>query len=310
MNKELNITPLSRSIIRTIAYYDIFSYPLTAEEVFYNLSTNHTSIDEVKKELIRLTDQNIVHKKDNFFLLKNNDYYITRRQNGNKLASKRLQTAKRISRLIAKFPFVRGILLSGSLSKGFMEEDSDIDYFIITSPNRVWFARLLLMLFKKIFLLNSKKNFCINYFVDCENLEIKEKNSFTAIEIATLIPTYGSELYDELYKQNLWIKKFFPNFPKRKTENVLDSKNGPIKSSIEKLMLNKLGDKIDDFAMNLFSKFNRSKYRDFDEEDFKLAFKSSKKESKHHPKFFQKKVLQTFDEKLKSIEERFRMSTN
>jgi predicted nucleotidyltransferase len=310
LNQELKITSLSKSILKTITYYDIFLYPLTAEEVYQNLNTNHTSVEEVKKELEKLSEQKIIHKKKNYYLLKNNEDYITRRQKGNVLAVKRLHTAKRISGFIARFPFVRGILLSGSLSKGFMEEDSDIDYFVITSPNRVWFARLSLMLFKKIFLLNSKKNFCINYFVDSENLEIKEKNSFTAIELATLIPTFGSKLYDELYEKNYWIKEFFPNFPKRKTAEVLDRKNGVVKSIIEKMMMKKLGDKIDDFAMNLFGKFNRSKYRNFDEEDFKLAFKSSKKESKHHPKFFQKKVLQTFDEKLKSIEEKSWMSVN
>jgi predicted nucleotidyltransferase len=310
LNQELKITSLRKSILKTITYYDIFLYPLTAEEVYHNLNTNHTTVEEVKKELEQLSAQKIIHKKGNYYLLKDNEDYITRRQKGNELAVKRLYTAKRISGFIARFPFVRGILLSGSLSKGFMEEDSDIDYFVITSPNRVWFARLSLMLFKKIFLLNSKRNFCINYFVDSENLEIKEKNSFTAIELATLIPTFGSKLYDELYEKNYWITEFFPNFPKRKTNEVLDRNNGVVKSIIEKMMMKKLGDKIDDFAMNLFARFNRSKYRHFDEEDFKLAFKSSKKESKHHPKFFQKKVLQTFDEKLKSIEEESWMSAN
>ena len=310
MNKEINITPLGRSIIRTMAYYDIFTYPLTAEEVYHNLITNHTNLDEVTKELYKLSDQKIVYKKENFFLLKDNDSYITRRLNGNKLAGKRLKTAKRISGFISRFPFTRGILLSGSLSKGFMEEDSDIDYFVITYPNRVWFTRLSLMLFKKVFLLNSKKNFCINYFVDAENLEIKEKNSFTAIELATLIPTYGTEMYDELYKQNIWIKDFFPNYPKRKTDDVSNKKNGIIKSLVEKLMMRKLGDKIDDFAMNLFNKFNRAKYKNFNEEDFKLAFKSSKKESKHHPKFFQKKVLETFEARIKAIEDRFWLTTD
>ncbi len=310
LNKEINITPLGRSIVRTIAYYDIFSYPLTAEEVFYNLNTNHTNLAEVSKELIQLSELQIVYKKGNYFLLKDNDAYIIRRQEGNELANKRLVTAKRISSFIARFPFTRGILLSGSLSKGFMEEDSDIDYFIITHPNRVWFTRLTLMLFKKIFLLNSRKNFCLNYFVDSENLEIKEKNPFTAIELATLIPTFGPKLYDELYEQNIWIKEFFPNFPKRKTNDVLNRKNGIFKSMFEKIMKKRLGDKIDDFAMNLFDKFNRTKYKNFDAEDFKLAFKSSKKESKHHPKFFQKKVLQSFDEKLKTLEDGSWVSTD
>jgi hypothetical protein len=70
----------------------------------------------------------------------------------------------------------------------------------------------------------------------------------------------------------------------------------------------KLGDKFDDLAMNLFDRFNKKKYKDYDTQDFKLAFKSSKKESKHHPKFFQRKVLQEFDHKLQSLQEQLKIS--
>ena len=304
MNNELNITPLKRDIIRTLAYYDIFSYPLTASEVYHNLRDNHTSLDEVKIELEKLSENRILHQKGEFYLLNNNDNYIKRREKGNVLAKKRLKTAQRVSGFISRFPFIRGILLSGSISKGFMEEDSDIDYFVITHPNRVWFTRLMLMLFKKIFLLNSKKIFCINYFVDSENLEIQEKNIFTATELVTLLPTFSTEMYEELYAKNIWMRQFYPNFPKRETTEVLDRKNGILKSTLEKLLGNKLGDKIDDFAMALFDKFNKTKYKNYDKEEFKIAFKSSKKESKHHPKFFQKKVLQEFDRKIKSLEEK------
>lgn len=307
MNNELNITSLKRDIIRTLAYYDIFSYPLTASEVYHNLRDNHTSLGQIKKELKKLCENQVLHCIGEFYSLNNDDTYIKRREKGNELAKKRLKTAKRVSRFISRFPFIRGILLSGSISKGFMEEDSDIDYFVITHPNRVWFSRLMLMLFKKIFLLNSKKIFCINYFVDSENLEIQEKNIFTATELVTLLPTFSSEMYEELYKKNVWMKQFYPNFPKRETKEVLDRKNGVFKSALEKLLGNKLGDKIDDFAMTLFDKFNKTKYKNYDKEEFKIAFKSSKKESKHHPKFFQKKVLQEFDRKIKSLEERLRI---
>ena len=85
------------------------------------------------------------------------------------------------------FPFVRGVFLSGSISKGFMSESDDIDYFIITAPGRLWLTRTLLILFKKIFLFNSFRNFCLNYFIDSENLYIPEHNRYTATEIVFLI---------------------------------------------------------------------------------------------------------------------------
>jgi len=60
--------------------------------------------------------------------------------------------------------------------------------------------------------------------------------------------------------------------------------------------------------MALFDKFNKTKYKDYDREEFKLAFKSSKKESKHHPKFFQRKVLQEFEGKIQSLQEQLKIS--
>lgn len=310
MNNNFNITKLSKSILRTLAYYDIFSYPLTASEIYYNLGDNHTNVEEILNELHGLYSANIVFKQGEFFLLNNDERYSHRRAAGNILAHKRLKTARKVSGFISRFPFIRGILLSGSISKGFMEEDSDIDYFVITHPNRVWFSRLMLMMFKKLFLFNSKKIFCINYFVDSETLEIQEKNIFTATELVTLLPTFGRNIYDQLYEKNLWVKEFYPNFPKRDTNDVLERKNGIIKSFLEWLFGRRIGDKLDDFAMALFDWFNKNKYKNYDREDFTLAFKSSKKESKHHPKFFQKKVLQEFEQKLKLLEDKLNISLN
>ncbi|HSW56220.1 MAG TPA: nucleotidyltransferase domain-containing protein [Ignavibacteriaceae bacterium] len=308
MNNNLTLNPLKRSIIRTLAYYDIFSYPLTADEIYYSLDENHTTPEEVKTELESLYSNQLIQFNGKFYLLNNDDSYIRRREAGNELAVKRLKTARRVSGFISRFPFVRGIMLSGSISKGFMEEDSDIDYFVITHPNRVWFSRFILMIFKKIFLFNSRKIFCINYFVDTENLEIEEKNIFTATEIVTLLPTFGRDIYEQFYEMNLWTKHFYPNFPKRDILSVPDKKPGIFKSFWEKILGSKLGDKLDDFAMNLFDSFYKLKYKNFNREDFKIAFKSSKKESKHHPKFFQKKVLQEFEKKIKSLEERLNLS--
>ena len=305
---RIHVSSLGKSIIKTLAYYDIFNYPLTAEEIYYNLGTNHVTSMDVANEIEKLFDSGLIYKKNNFYLLTNNDKYISRRIDGNKLAEKKMNSAYRMTNFISKFPYVRAILLSGSISKGYMEKDSDVDYFIITHPNRLWVTRLLLMLFKKIFLLNSRKVFCINYFVDAETLEIEEKNIFTATELATLIPTYGTELYDALYTKNIWIREFYPNFPKRDTVRISENKNSIIKKLFEKLLNNSVGDKLDDFAMNLFEKSNHRKYRGYNSKDFQVAFKTSKRESKHHPKFFQKRVLEAFNNKLKSIEETFSIS--
>jgi predicted nucleotidyltransferase len=302
------LSSLGKNIIKTLAYYDIFSYPLKAEEIFYNLSVNHCTSDDIKTELKNLCNKNLLFRIDEFYLLQNNEQFVKRRIEGNKLCSKRLKSAFRMSRFIAGFPFVRAVFLSGSISKGFMEKDSDIDYFIITQPGRLWIAKLFLTVFKKIFLLNSRKLFCINYYIDSDHLEIDVKNIFTAIEIASLIPVYGKKYYDEFYEKNCWIKDYFPNYPKRNNRMIDKTKSGYLKKFIEKIFDNRFGDRLDDFSMKIFSETIKRKFNYFNKNDFNLAFRTTKYESKYHPKFFQKKVLISYDEKVNHIQRDLKIS--
>ena len=149
--------------LKTILYFYLFSYPLTLEEI--HSYTTHENIDNTLEELNQLVEQNIITKIDDFYIY-NNDYdSITKRLRGNVEAEKIMKVASIKARFIAKFPYVKAVGISGSLSKGYFDEKSDIDFFVITQPNKLWISRTLLILYKKIFLLNSRKYFCINYFI-------------------------------------------------------------------------------------------------------------------------------------------------
>lgn len=252
------LSPTSLNILKTLVYYDIFSYPLKADEIYHNLPVNHCSIQDIKSELKFLCDKELVFQIDDFYLLQNNPEYVRRRQAGNVLCDKRIKSAFRMSKLISKFPYVRAIFLTGSISKGYMDKESDVDYLIITKPGRLWVCKLFLTLFKKIFLLNSRRVFCINYYIDYDHLEIEEKNVFTATEIVTIIPVFGKKYYDDFYSKNIWVKNYYPNFPKRNNK-LLENKTSRIQRSFEYLLDNHFGDLLDDLAMKVFSNFTRKK---------------------------------------------------
>ncbi|MFN3694096.1 MAG: hypothetical protein ACK4UV_03730, partial [Ignavibacterium sp.] len=113
-----------------MAYYDIFSYPLKVEELYHNLSVNHCTIQDIKSELKFLCDKELVFRIDDFYMLQNNPDFVKRRLAGNNLCDKRIKSAFRMSKLISKFPYVRAIFLTGSISKGYMDKESDVDYLI------------------------------------------------------------------------------------------------------------------------------------------------------------------------------------
>ena len=62
--QKITISSLGKSIIKTLAYYDIFDYPLKAEEIYYNLGTNSVSLTEIENEVEQLCKIGITFNKN------------------------------------------------------------------------------------------------------------------------------------------------------------------------------------------------------------------------------------------------------
>ncbi|TAK53865.1 MAG: hypothetical protein EPO24_13845, partial [Bacteroidetes bacterium] len=202
-----------QNIARTLLYYEIFDYPLTARELFTLSQKNTLTLEQFKGELDTLVARKQLVKAHGFYSLpqQSKDFSLIRAER-QKIASRRMKTAKLFTSVIKQFPFVRGVFLSGELSKNVATKDSDIDYVIVTMPNRLWVTRAMLILFKKVFLLNKKKYFCLNYFVTEHQLLLQEKSYYIATEIAHLKPLYNFPLFLKYINTNSWIKKYFPNY--------------------------------------------------------------------------------------------------
>lgn len=282
------------AVVRTLLYFDIFKHPLTSGEIFQlnqQRGFTETDIDEAAHELVQ---KGIIQYQEGYYFLNNCNEFVQRRLQGEIAATKSLKTAKRFSRLMAKFPFVRAIAISGSLSKNYMDSESDIDYFIITAHGRMWVARTLLILFKKIFLLNSHKNFCVNYLITEDSLSVADRNIFTATEISFLIPTYDFGLYTRFREANAWSSAFLPNFPLRGNEHITGKINYPLKNFTEKIFSGFIGEKLDTWFFRITVKFWKKKFKHFDESTFDFRLRSKKNVSKHHPLGFQEKVLSKY----------------
>lgn len=185
-----------------------------------------------------------------------------------------------------------------------MDEKSDIDFFIITKPGRLWIARTLLVMYKRIFLFNSHKFFCVNYFVDTDHLEIEEKNLFTATELATLIPLSGIDHYKNLVGSNGWLKEFFPNFQPKAMDTIRSSRNA-FKNTVESFFDLFGGRYLENFFMNLTLKRWKKLYdQKYSGADFEVAFKTRKYVSKNHPNHYQRRVIELYKQKLSVFAEK------
>lgn len=290
------------TLLKPILYFSLFQYPLTEEEIYSFSEAN--SKDKFKEELNDLVTKKVIYKIDKFYLAENDESQIQRRLSGNQMAKDIHGKATSVSRFISKFPYVEGVGISGSLSKGYFDEEGDIDFFIITTPKRLWIARTFLILYKKLFLFNSKKYFCVNYFISTNSLEIEEKNRFTATELTTMLPMYGNGSFHDFYNENKWVTKYLPN--KEVTEGLsnLNAVKKPLFTKcLESILNTKLGDKLDSFFLKITYKKWKVKFNKLEEKHFNIALKSTKNVSKHHPLNFQRKVIERLNDKYDELKE-------
>ena len=290
-----------QNILKVLAYFDVFNYPLNAEEIssFY-FDLNESSFENAVNTLV---EEKIIFKLDGFYSLQNDQSLITRRLKGNNFAQKQMATAAKAAAILSRFPYVRGLAISGSLSKNFSDEKADVDFFIITAPNRLWIARTIMHLFKKLSFIAGRQNwFCMNYYVDEAMLEIPEKNIFTAMEIVTLIPMYGQNILPLFYNKNEWTKNYFPGRTTA-TCNASESKKGFFTRAIEKIFNGATGNTIDNWLMNLTDKRWKKKTAQnrINVRGIKMTLKADKHFSKPDPTNFQNRVVQQYESKLKEI---------
>jgi hypothetical protein len=245
-----------------------------------------------------MVSQGDIAENNGFYQICPDPEWVSRRWDLNRRADGMMPLANRMSRFIGAFPFVRAVFVSGSLSKHCMAADGDIDFFIVTSPGRLWLSRTLMVLFKKIFLFNSHKYFCINYFVDTDHLEIHEKNLYTATELVTLLPMYGQEWCEKFVQANTWARAYLPLFPARAMYSVPGSTPDFLKKVLEKIFSGRLGEWLDVKAMQTTIAYRRRKFRHIDSQIFDSAFSSGRGHSKHHPLHFQGKILKAYRKRL------------
>jgi hypothetical protein len=291
---------IQKNILATLAYFNLFDYPLKKQEImsFLSQAFEPYEFDQAMNELL---NEQLIFRIGNFFSIRNETHLADRRQRGNDKAAGMMRTAQSCAKIIAAFPFVKAVAVSGSLSKNFAEDDADIDFFIITASNRLWLARSLLHLFKKLtFLAGREHLFCMNYFVDESQLCILEKNIYTAIEAVTLLPMRGN--FERFYEENNWTKKILPNAFCHAYGSEAMPKSFPIKI-FEVFFDNRFGGWLDNFLMKLTASRwgKKTIQRKRNGKGNVLAMHSGKHFSKPAPENFQKKLLQRYEKELHDI---------
>lgn len=295
------ISSFNEHITSTLLYYDIFDHPLTIRELFYLFPQNSMMKTEFISSLKAAEASGKISIASGYVKLSENskDVGLLRRER-ERIAKRRLRIAKFMTKIIKRFPFVRGVFLSGDLSKGVAHPQSDIDYVVVTEPHRLWICRTLLVVFKKTFLLNSKKYFCLNYYVAADRLQLEDRNYFTATEIAHLKPLYHLTTFVSYMNANAWIKQYFPNYRVfALAGNEVDSHRSLLQRVAESLFRGQWLDRLDLRLMRFMARVWARRYPGYDAETHARIFRCTPSESCTYVGNFSDKILWLYAEKLR-----------
>ena len=289
------MTDLQKQIVRTILYFDLFSFPLTAEEIrsFCTIRADAAAVNKALQGLLQAGD---IRVSDKHYLPGDDMASVAERKRKLVYSRKLMPKALRNAGLIYAFPFVRAVAISGSLSKYSADEEADIDYFVICAENRLWICRSFLHIFKKTtYLFGRQHDFCMNYFLDESELELKDKNYYTAVEGTTIIPVRGRNGITKFWFDNQWMFSFFPNFDRARLLGVdIEDRSPRIKKLCEIVLGGKIGNWINAGLFSLTVNWWRWKFRQhgFPMEYFDRDLRSTRGESKYHPNDYQRSILQ------------------
>jgi predicted nucleotidyltransferase len=298
-----NLIREMRDIVSVVTYFDLFNYPVMADEIRTFLPAIQSN-DSFNESLEMLLAEGTLYQVDAFVSLQNKPELASKRIQMNICAKRRMKTARKVAGILSWFPFVRSLSISGSLSKDCADANSDIDFFIITKAGRLWICRTLMHLLKKLsFLIGQQHCFCMNYYIDDQEMAIREKNFYTAIEVLTLVPLYGARTHESFINSNRWTTKLCPNAIPRPQARRQTERSIYIKRVFESILSWKVFDTLETRLMT--TTVNRWKEKtDNQQKNMRgvvLAMDAGPHHAKPHPANFQQKLLARYEERLAKV---------
>ncbi len=199
--------PLEQAVLETVAYSDVFDYPLRVEEIHRYLPLC-MSLDELTAAL----EQGIAgldHTRGYYFL-KGRDTLVSVRSAREGTSRPALQRAVLFGRLLGGLPFVRMVALTGSLALLNADESGDLDYMLVARPGRVWTARGFAVLLGRL-TARLGSVLCPNLIVSEHALAWGQRDLYSARELCQMVPITGASTYKRLRHINDWTEPLLPN---------------------------------------------------------------------------------------------------
>jgi hypothetical protein len=200
---------LDRAVLRTVAYSDVFDYPLTGTEVHRYLDGAAAEPNEIAATLRRLTPSRLCEHEGLVALPGRDEIFATRKRRQRE-AERLWPSARRWGRVLGRFPLIRMVAVTGALAVDNVDADADIDFLIVTVPSRVWLCRILVTQVVRAARVSGAE-LCPNWLLAADALGLDKHSLFAARELVQMVPLVGIGVYREMRRLNSWTDALLPN---------------------------------------------------------------------------------------------------
>ncbi len=306
---------LEKSILSTLVYYDVLDRPLTGWEVFKYLIKGKSNIKEIKlNNVLEALENNqelakFINQKNGLYFLKNRGSITKKRIERQKISDQKRKKVKQIVKFIQVIPFVRSIMVSGSLAMNNTKEESDIDLLIVAKAGRIWTCRGLITLF--IHLIGQRRHsnltkdrFCLNHYIADKSLKIPFQSLYNAQTYVHLIPFWQAEsgLDNKFQKSNQWIKDYLFFYSDNKGGYLKTVKDNQFFNSVRKFKESILDRRIGNIIEFLFKRFQEKRIKKDPltyQAGGRVIFNDQQLE--FHPDSPEKWILEKYNDKMKKL---------
>ena len=211
---------IQQTILRTVAYFASFSYPLTVFEIWkwQKEPTRVFSFFEIQDALADLSWANGRIQQSGAFYgwvderTGSVEHQVEERQRRYVHAFQKERRLRWVLKWMRHIPFIEGIAVCNTLALHAAQERSDIDLFILTSAGRVWSARFWTVLPLRLFRLRpgeaKRDPVDTNFFVsrdafDLSPLFLSHEDPYFLYWLATLSPVLDrGDVFTSFQKEN------------------------------------------------------------------------------------------------------------
>ncbi len=324
----MDLSLLEKSVLATITYYDVMDYPLTGFEVFKYLINpsyiiaisnikQNTEIKPIKEikfvDILKILNsnnlKNYIEEKNGFYCSKGRNLCQVRIER-QKISDEMWKKTKKITKWLQIIPYIRMVLVNGSMAMYNAKKESDIDLMIVTKNERIWTTRFLTTLFFQIIgeRRHNKKienRFCLNHYITDNFFKSNLLNLYVAHLYAHLVPVLELErgIYNRFQFENRWIGDYLCFYNIEKLDSQKKIKNSIVIKFIrnfQEVILNTFLGNVFEKISGFFQKKHIKNHPLINQKEGRIVFDDNQLE--FHPNSQGIKILDKYEKNILSLD--------